>query len=324
MKLEQIKSKITLFFTIFAFILLFAPTVKAEAAAFRQTDASSDSVTISWDDTYNNYVQGYHIYVGTSNVPVTVSNTVNSYTITKLQQGCAYTVLVLCCLNDKEYYFDSVSHDYIFVRTQPKKMSSDNYKVNWNEQNKIKVRYTDESYYTVNQNTWYKFIDGIEVKVKDLNGRKKTTVQKTTNGNIYVYGSEYSFAFKAPNAVKNKGLQYQIRTYIQLDNGKKVYSEWTTTKVLIPQAKITKLKELDTDKIQVSWKKVSGAESYTIWKTTNNGASYKKVKTVSANTKTYTVSNFESGDENGIVITATVKVGKKKYNSQKSYYTYYN
>ena len=318
------KNKITKFFAIFAFILIFAPTVKAEAAAFRQTNASSGSVTVSWDNTYNNYVQGYHIYVGSNDIPITVSNTVNSYTITGLQQGCAYTVLVLCSLNDKEYYFDSTSHDYIFVRTQPKKMNSNSYKVSWNEQNKIKVKYTDESFYTVNQNTWYKFIDGIEVKVKDLKGKKKTTVQKSTKGNLYVYSSEYSFAFKAPSVVKNKGLQYQIRTFIELENGKKIYSGWTPTKVLIPQAKITKLKDLGSDKVQVTWKQVAGAESYTIWKTTNNGKSYKKVKTVSADTKSYKVSDFESGDENGIVITATVKVGKKKYSSQKSYYTYYN
>lgn len=324
MKFEQVKYKFITFFIVFTFIAIFVPTAKAEAAAFRQTNASSGSVTVSWDNTYNSYVQGYHIYVGSSNVPITVSNTVNSYTISGLQQGCAYTVLVLCSLNNKEYYFDSTSHDYIFVRTKPKKLSSNSYKVSWNDQNKIKVKYTDQSFYTVNQNTWYKFTDGIEVKVKDLNGKKKTIIQKNTKGNIYVYGSEYSFAFKVPSAVKNKGLQYQIRTFIQLDNGKKIYGDWTTTKVLIPQAKITKLKELGSDKVQVTWKKVSGAESYTIWKTTNNGASYKKVITVNADTKSYTVSDFEAGDENGIVITARVKVGKKKYNSQKSYYTYYN
>lgn len=327
MKFEQMRYKFITFFVVIAFVLIFAPTVKAEAAAFRQTDATADTVTVSWDNTYNNYVQGYHIYVGGSNIPINVSSNVNSYKISQLKQGCAYSVLILCVLDNREYYFDSTSHDYILVRTQPKQMSSKSYKVSWNEKNRITVKYTDESSYTEDRYVWYKYFDGIEFRVKDINGKKKKTIVKTPAKSVYSNSSSNlidSFTFKAPSAIKDKGMQYQIRTYIQLGNGKKIYSSWTKTKVFIPQAQISKVAELKSGKVQVTWKKVANAENYTIWKTTNGGKSYTKVQTVNANTTSYAVSDYETGDANGVVITATVKIGKKRYNSQKSYYTFYN
>lgn len=319
------KNKI-MFFVIFAIMLISAPTVKAEAAAFRQTNAESNSVTVSWDATYNNYVQGYNIYIGSSTIPITVSNTTNSYTITGLQQGCAYSVLVLCKMNNRDYYFDSTSHNYIFVRTQPKQLSSKCYSLSWDKNDKVTVEYTDKSSYTYDRLTWYKYIDGIELRVKDLNGKKKKTVIKAPKKTVYTTDSGNlidSFTFKAPKSIRNNGMQYQIRTYILLDNGKKVYSNWTKAKVFIPQAKISKVLKLGSNKVQVTWKKISNAESYTIWKTTDGGESYKKVQTVSADTTSYKISNYKAGDMKGVVITAQVKVGKKKYNSQKSYYTFY-
>lgn len=48
------------------FCFMLAPTVKAEAASYvKQTDATADSVTISWDvsPSYSSYVQSYAVYV---------------------------------------------------------------------------------------------------------------------------------------------------------------------------------------------------------------------------------------------------------------------
>ena len=319
------KSKIFRLITVVAFIVVFFPALTSQAAAFRQVDAAADSATISWNDTYNKVVQEYHIYINNNSTPVTVSNNTNSYTLDNLQQGCAYSVLVLCEMDGKEYYFDSVSHNYIFVKTKPKQMQEKNYSVTWNKNNSLEIEYLDETAYTVDKNTWYKFIDGVEFQVKNLDGRTKKTVSKAVNGSFYINGASAlnSFSVKAPAAVRNKGIKYQLRSYIVLENGKKIYSEWTDTKVLIPQAKITGLDNYGSGEVQVKWNKVDNATGYTLWTTDNGGKTYDKVGTVNKKTTAYTISGLKKGSNYGVLVTAKVKVDGKKYNSQKSYYMYY-
>lgn len=320
------KKSVKMLFIAVLFCFMLAPTVKAEAASYvKQTDATADSVTISWDTPYSNYAESYVVYVGNSPYQ-TVSKNTKSLKINGLKQGVAYPVSVLFVNNKKYFYLDVESNSSMFVRTTPEKLEATD--VLWDKSDKIEFAYVDESLYLDANNVVCKYIDGIEFKAKDVKGKVRKTLKKTPRKTVTSYSKAEdlidSFSFKAPSALKNKGMQYQVRTYIQLDNGKKIYSDWTSTKVIIPQAKVSKLQKVSSNKIRVSWKKVSGAKNYTIYKTTNSGKSYKKVKTVSAKTTSYTVSGFKKGKKNGVVIVANkVKVGKKKYNSTKSYYTYY-
>ncbi len=311
------------------FCFMLAPTVKAEAASYvKQTDATADSVTISWDvpPSYSSYVQSYAVYVG-ENLYTTVPKTTKTLKITGLTQGVPYSVTVLFVYDNAERWLDghNSSSSVAVIRTKPAKLSVTD--IVWDKSDKIEFAYFDSSVYPINS-VVYKYIDGIEFKVKDVKGKVKKTIKKTPRKTVSLYADVEdwidSFTFKAPGSIKNKGMQYQVRTYILLDNGKKVYSDWTSTKVIVPQAKISKLQKVSTNKIRVTWKKVSGAKNYTIYKTTNSGKSYKKVKTVSSKTTSYTVSGFKKGKKNGVVVVANkVKVGKKRYNSTKSYYTYY-
>lgn len=300
------------------FCFMLAPTVKAEAASYvKQTDATADSVTITWD---SNYAESYWVYVGNSPYQQ-VSKTTKTLKITGLQQGTPYQIIVVSVNKDNE----AESASYVIARTKPAKLSTTY--IRWDKNDKIEFEYFDDSFYSISS-VVYKYIDGIEFKVKDVKGKVKKTIKKTPRKTVSSYTDVEdlwdSFTFKAPGSIKNKGMQYQVRTYILLDNGKKVYSDWTSTKVIVPQAKISKLQKVSNNKIRVTWKKVSGAKNYTIYKTTNSGKSYKKVKTVSSKTTSYTVSNFKKGSKNGVIIVANkVKVGKKRYNSTKSYYTYY-
>lgn len=320
------KKSVKMLFIAVLFCFMLAPTVKAEAASYvKQTDATADSVTISWDTPYSNYAESYVVYVGNSPYQ-TVSKNTKSLKINGLKQGVAYPVSVLFVNNKEYFYLDVESNSSMFVRTTPEKLEATD--VLWDKSDKIEFAYVDESLYLDANNVVCKYIDGIEFKAKDVKGKVRKTLKKTPRKTVTSYSKAEdlidSFSFKAPSALKNKGMQYQVRTYIQLDNGKKIYSDWTSTKVIIPQAKVSKLQKVSSNKVRVSWKKVSGAKNYTIYKTTNSGKSYKKVKTVSAKTTSYTVSGFKKGKKNGVVIVANkVKVGKKKYNSTKSYYTYY-
>ena len=114
----------------------------------------------------------------------------------------------------------------------------------------------------------------------------------------------------------NKGMQYSIRAYITLDNGEKVYGD-AVTKVAVPQAYIDKIQKVSGNKCKITWKKISGASGYTIYRTSNEGKTLKKIKTVGKNTTSYTVKrSYMDTNKKGIVVIANkVKIGKKKYNS---------
>lgn len=303
----------------------------------KQIDATANSVTVQWSSNYSSYAEGYVVYVG-QNVYQQVPNTVNQLTITGLQPGQVYTVIVGFVQGGEilplDIYNSATSGTY--VRTTPNKLASKYMQVTWKKDEKIIVEYVDESSFMPTDYSLEKYIDGIEFKVKDTKGKVRKTVKKAPKKTVYVSAADTpavlaekmidSFTFGAPSAIKNKGMQYQVRTYIVLDNGKKVYSDWTSTKAFVPQAKVSKLVgRQGSDNVTVYWKKVSGAKGYTVYKTTNSGKSYKKVKSVGANTTSCTVSGFKRGKKYGVVIVANkVKVGKKRYNSEKSYYTYRN
>lgn len=321
--MKTMKNKLALLVAAFAFVLVFAPTVKAEAAV-RQTDATATSVTIEWDATSNPNVAFYGIYLNGDPL-IAVEST--SYKIEGLSQGVPYSVIV-ASYTAANSYIDMAGETR--VRTTPKALGKNDYVVTWSKSDKIKVEYVDSNvpYYTTSDKSKAaKYIDGIEFELKDVKGKNKKTLTKTVKKEVSASKDENfidSFSFTASKALKNKGMQYRFRTYIQL-NGKKVYSDWSGTKVIIPQAKLTgKLLQVSKNNIKIKWKKVSGAKGYTIYRTTNGGKSYKKVKKVGANVTSYTVSNFKKGTKNGVVVVANgVKVGKKKYDSTKSYYTYY-
>lgn len=356
------KNKSLMFFTVLAFMLLFVPTVKAEAA-IRQTEAykysnGTEAITVEWDAVGN--ALWYEIYINGRCISDEYYGT--DVTLYGFQRGTPYAFQLSYVYYNAGYYWRGwiASGTNTVLRTRPNKIASDEYYVSWNSKDKINVEYVDTSLYTKDGRTIEKYINGIEFKVKDVKGKGKKTVKKTPkNRIIYTKASDLidSFKFSAPSAIKNKGMQYQFRTYITINKAgggtQKIYSEWTSAQAYVPQAKITNLQVVGKNKVKVTWKKVSGAKNYTIYKTTNggksfkkvktvkansttapaanntvrkpqtNGSSYKKVSTVSSTTSSYTVSGFKKGSKYGVVVVANkVKVGKKKYNSTRSYYTH--
>lgn len=296
----------------------------------QQTAATKNSVTITWSSPYSYDAEGYVVYLGNSVYTQTDAATMTT-TINGLSEGVLYNVTIGMISGGTLYYLgDDKASSLYTVKTAPKKIASDEMKILWNSKDKIKVQYLDMSAYADGYDI-VKYIDGIEFKVKTTKGStKKTYKKKVTNKTVSAYTVQYdpeslidSFSFKAPSAIKNKGMQYQVRTYFTLSNGKKVYSDWTGNKAFVPQAKVTKVQKVGTDKCKYTWKKVSGAKSYTIYRTTNGGKKYKKIKTVSKNTTSYVVPGVKANnDKYGVWIRADkVKVGKKKVNSSRSYYT---
>ena len=314
--IKTMKEKMTMFITAMLFVLALAPAVKAEASVY-QTTASKTDATITWNADSSSYLKGWIVYVNGQQV-TTLAPNVTSYKLTGLTEGNPYAVQVYSAYKysystDYSYY----SEGKTIVRTTPSKVKTTD--VIWKKTDYIEIYAQDPNIYTVSGNN-YKYADGFEIIVKDKNGKKKKTFD-SYNSTYYGGADEY---FKAPSALKNKGMQYTVRAYIKLDNGTKVYGE-AVTKVAVPQAKITgKIKSVGGGKYKVTWKKISGASGYTIYRTSNEGKSFKKVKKVGKNTTSITIKkSYMNSSKKGIVIVANgVKIGKKKYNSIKSYYTY--
>lgn len=68
------------------------------------------------------------------------------------------------------------------------------------------------------------------------------------------------------------------------------------------------------EKFTVKWNKVSGATSYSVYYKPDKKGTYKKLKTVGANTTSYSV-NANGGRTYSITVKATMKVGNETYHS---------
>lgn len=301
--MKTIKTKITMLFAAALFILVLSPAVKAEASIM-QTEATANTATITWDAATSGNAAEWVLYINDQylgNLPISQT----SYTISGLAQGTVYIVDI--------YYSNGTYNNSILVRTKPNNISTTS--VSWNKKDSISVKVLDPDLFTMN-GKYYSYADGFVFKIMDVNGKVRKTFSSVKNEGVATQ------SFTAPKTLKNKGMQYSIQSYITLDNGTKVYSD-AVTKVAIPQPKIQKMQVVGTNKIKVTWSKITGAKNYTIYKTTNSGKTFKKVKTVSSKTTSYTVSNFKKGSKYGVLIVANnVTVAKKKYNSTRSYYTY--
>jgi hypothetical protein len=127
----------------------------------------------------------------------------------------------------------------------------------------------------------------------------------------------------------NKTYKYEVRAYYKDYNGKKVYVQTIkniSVKVKGEGTKITKAKRLGTNKISLSWNKVSGADGYLIYCAKDhdsNGekqdidfsdlSNYKCLKNITnRKTTSYTVAGRKHGYTYGFVIYAYKKVNGKK------------
>lgn len=164
---------------------------------------------------------------------------------------------------------------------------------------------------------------GYEVKITTL---KNKTI---TEQDFYVYSTPTSILNVIDNKVcavitnsklKKQGFKFKVRAYVYDPTTQgKVWSDWSAEKVIIPRATITKasLVKGNGNKVNIKFSKVSGAKSYTIYLSSNNGKSFKKVGTT---TKTnYTISKkFTRGKEYVVYVSADkVKYKKKNYSSTK-------
>lgn len=158
----------------------------------------------------------------------------------------------------------------------------------------------------------------------------EVTVKTLKNASIAVLDSDKdSFYANSPKSgqcaviftnskLKTQGFKFSVRSYVYDENQQKVYSAPSSEKVIIPRPTI-KSRKMVKNKVKLTYNKVTGAKNYTIYLSSNNGKSFKKIGTTSktsftiANTK-----NLKRYKDYYVYVQANgVKYKGKKYNSTK-------
>lgn len=266
-----------------------------------QTDASNNSVTVSWSPVAG--ATHYEIYTGSSSSASSAQDlgTTTACSITlKTQPNVSFYVFVqpLRKSGGADFYAASSSnYRCISCKTAPTAPNSVS----------IQQRTSNTTYFTWKATSTSSNTDGYEIEIK--NAKNKKIVKE----NVSIYASY--------KAIYNKKLftqpfQYRMRAYVTI-NGQKKYSAWSSMKKYIPGAvpkKIVRSSRYATSG-KLNWNKVTGATSYTVyWKTSLNGkwkTVAKNVKGTSANVKY----NPKSKNNFYYIKANKVKFGKKKYNS---------
>lgn len=274
-------------------------SVKTQAmtlTGLRQTGSSTGSVTVQWNavpgsgETIKGYTIKYRDYYGSGGYVTAATNVAPSargYTLGRLGAGKVYNV--------------QVEAQYVY-RTNYGSYNRTTYASLYNAKTAL------AGISGLRQKLWYYFIhmvdvewnrqtaaDGYEVVCYKSNGKLKE--RKILNSS---YSSRVSFS-----NVKNE-MVYSVRVRAwQTINGRKLYTGWSEPIYCFTQPRITSAK-IRSGKLQLKWKKVSGATGYRIFVSTKQNTGFKKVKTLSAGKSSVTIKKFKG----------------KKFSAKKRYYVY--
>ena len=122
-----------------------------------------------------------------------------------------------------------------------------------------------------------------------------------------------NISYKNSGLSTGKKYSYKIRAYYSLSDGRKIYSGTSSVKSVTvkPAAPVIKAKA-GKRKITVSWKKVSGAKGYVVYRAVKKTGKYKKIKTIKkSSARSWTNKNLKKGKKYFYKVRAYTKVKKK-------------
>lgn len=139
-------------------------------------------------------------------------------------------------------------------------------------------------------------------------GNKYTLLKTVANGSARSYTDK--------NVTLGKIYSYKVRGYYA-DGGGTLYSDFSpkrSVKVTLAKVKITKAKSLSSKRVQIVWKKVSGASGYEVYRANTKNGRYKKVGTLSSGKKvSFTDKKVSRKKTYYYKVRTYKKVGGKKY-----------
>ncbi len=273
-------------------------TAPTKPSNLRQTGATPSSVTLEWNAQAG--ATSYEIYSGktllgsTASTKITLNNispsTTIGYNVYSIRKSPTYTA-------SSDYYSS------IYAKTAPNKISGVGlYRSSMNGGPSSKYQYCIDWDYTS--------ADGYQVEWRDQKGK---LVKRTEAGKYSL-----SSTLKLPSKLRNKAFKVRVRGFVKVENDIKGYGEWSAYKVIVPYAQITSTKltsKKGTD-VKITWKKISGAKTYTIYRGTSLKGKFKKIGTVKNNS--YVIKKNKKYRTYYVYVLANkVKVGKKRYNTTK-------
>ena len=243
------------------------------------SSSETTSIKIRWDKVDG--VTGYKIYRSTSKngaykCVATVSSKNNSYTNTGLISGTTYYYKVRAYKTvGNENLYGSYSTIFSGKTKGPSQVK--NLKQTVAEKTSVKLSWSkisNASGYRVYRATSK---DGTYKLVAELSGSSKTSY---TNKNL------------SPG----KTYYYKVRAYRKVGSNKDYGSYSSKLKASTKcNAPIISTISKDKGKANITWKKVSGASGYAIYRSTSKNGSYQKIKTLkSGSTLSFTDTNLES------------------------------
>lgn len=282
---------------------------KAYAYGFTQTKATKNSATITWEDpnagsaysTTTGYTVSWGPEYGKITNTVSLDPTQKSCTITGLKEGTEYYAKV-------EYAYKSNSSgtafsSYIGTGTVASRVVTPT---------------------GIKQDKWWYYAKSVDFtwKMQDAADKVEYRVYKTGSSKVVKKGSSnhpqknYSLSKVSNNAVYT----VQMRVHDQWG-----WSGWSKKAYLFTQPMINgKKTKVKNGKLTISWNKIKGATSYSVYVSTKEKSGYKKVATVKSSKSSYTLKKFKKAKINPkkkyfVYVVANKKVGKITYNSGKLY-----
>lgn len=322
-KMKRIKRLIAMFmvaFTIVALVPAVSGNKKVEAAASAyQTSATTTSVTFKWVKyTGSRTVTAYYIGYADAELDnsssiamdmarskkISVSATTTAYTLKNLKAGKKYDVVVFYGYNDS-YGAQTGYHYSCYCKTLYNKVTGFNlsdYYLPASETGKasFKVEWLPK-----------KYADGYQFVVY-------------SNGGTQIASKFCSYNYATFDEAKyNASYRVRVRSYIDC-NGTKKYSAWSSYYYIVMQPKITSAVINSKGALAIKWDKVTGADSYEVYISTEGGRlGFKKVATVTGTAKTVATFNSKKFSKTGtyyVVVRAVKKVGSTlKYYSGSDY-----
>lgn len=273
----------------------------------RQTAATTTSITVKWEQSpgANAYRLEYFKSGDTGNRKVVPLGNVLTYTASNLSKDSEYAFYVYPERKSTSGYQASSDLGYsIFgcpvlpgkVEGLTPSFSSPTTKymeLSWDRRNSA---------------------DGYQYEIYSIAGKKAKKLisdKKDYNGSMESVMSN--------KLVKPQFLKVRVRAYVVLGSGTR-YGAWSGWKYISKQPEI-KISNVSGGQ-RISWKKVGGADSYTLYVSSKRENGYKKVKTLSKNSMTvkkYGRSALKSGKTYYYTVVANKKIGRKTYKGSKTH-----
>ncbi|MCM1158803.1 MAG: hypothetical protein NC348_09930 [Clostridium sp.] len=156
---------------------------------------------------------------------------------------------------------------------------------------------------------------GYDIRITTFNNKRIKKMDVSINNDLGELENNKFGVYVQNLKFASQGFKFKIRSYVYDENNNKIYSKFSSEKVIIPRASILRMRMAEKN-VKVTWEKITGAASYSIFLSSDGGKTFKK--TATTKTRTCTLKNLKKKKNYYIYVQANkVKYKNAKYNSTK-------